>query len=106
MFIESEDRYLWKKENRVNEEYLLRENIGNKHVDYDDYIYSAITETCIKPEENEDIVIEERLDNIVYNENDVKGVKFSKFLKVGDFFISEVELLEKDTLDKIEIINN
>ena len=98
-FIESEDRYLWYKEERINEEYLSKENIKEKKVDYEDYIYSDETyKSIIKPDTNENKIINE--EKVTYDENKIIGFRIS-----GNLELSELEILESDSLKTINLSN-
>ena len=98
MFIQSENRYLWYKEEIIDEKYLPLEEIGNRKVNYDDYICSEKTKTLSKPDESENRIIEE--EKIEYSENDIIAFRIS-----GNIELSEIEFLEKDTLKIIDIKN-
>ena len=63
-FIYSEDRYLWYRENEVNIEYLIKEEIGNKQVDYNTFINSEESEPSLEqPIIYEDRIINEKVIN-------------------------------------------
>jgi len=101
ILIESEDRYLWYKEERINEEYVIRENINNRIVDYDDFIYSTWSEPSVDIiSESEDVEVEE-----VYDGNEIYGFSFNNFtVSSGYFYYSEIEVINKNTNQRIELV--
>ena len=104
MFIESEDRYLWYKEEIIKEEYLIKEEIGDRKVDYNDFKYSDESEeSLIKPEEKEDRIINEYTST--YTDNDICGFTIEKKDIKGSLVISEIEFLKLDDLSHFSIIN-
>ena len=99
VFIQSEDRYLWYKEETTDEEYLLREEIGEKEVDYEDFIYSIESDPSItKPEEKEDRIIEEL--HLTYSDNDITKIRLSKDLR-----IYEIDLSHREPYEGVKLMN-
>lgn len=99
IFIQSENRYNCYKNKITNEEYLKREDIGNKEVNYDDYILGNESELYDeKPIETEDIIVYEKKVTKNYTINDVKGILLDNFNNpdnYGDFYyIKIVDSLE------------
>lgn len=102
IFIESEDRYLWFKEQRVNEQYLPITNIGNRQVDYDDYIYSKESKpSTIKPEEIEGRIIKEISEASSYPENSIKKLVLDEYDFYDDVSISEIDIVNSFTGEKV-----
>ena len=99
VFIQSEDRYLWYKDERVDEEYLLKENFGDKEVDYEDYIYSLESDpSLIIPEEKDGRIIEEL--HLSYTDNDITKIKLSKGLR-----IYEINLSHREPYESVKLMN-
>ena len=104
MFIESEDRYLWVREQRVNEQYLPITNIGNKQVDYNDYIYSKESKpSTIKPEEQEGRIIKETSEASSYPEDSIKKLVLNEYDFYDDVSISEIDIIDNYSGEKIGV---
>ena len=78
ILIESEDRYLWYKEEIYDEEYLIKEDIGDKQYDEKDYKYFESEYLREKPDEYSERIIEKVYRDIEYTENDINGVYIQK----------------------------
>ena len=107
MFIESEDRYLWVREQKVNEQYLPITNIGNKVVDYDNYIYSKESKPSLtKPEEIEGRIIKEYSESTTYPEDSIKKLVLNEYDFYDEVKISEIDIVDSFSGEKINIISN
>lgn len=78
ILIESEDRYLWYKEEIYDEEYLIKEDIGDKQYDEKDYKYFESEYLREKPDEYSERIIEKVYRDIEYTENDINGIYIQK----------------------------
>ena len=78
ILIEREDRYLWYKEEIYDEEYLIKEDIGDKQYDEKDYKYFESEYLREKPDEYSERIIEKVYRDIEYTENDINGVYIQK----------------------------
>lgn len=106
ILIRKEDRYLCYIDKEVNEEYLIKEEIGNKKVDYNDFIFSKESELLDdKPEEFEDRVINEKEMIKTYTEDDVNGILIYNTNTKNDYYISEVRITDLED-NPIELISN
>ena len=104
MFIESEDRYLWFREQKVNEQYLPISNIGNREVDYNDYIYSKESKpSIIKPEEIEGRIIKEISEPSTYPDKSIKSLVLNEYDFYDDVSISEIDIIDSFTGEKINV---
>lgn len=101
--IQSEERFLWYKDEIVDVEYLTKENVGNKKVDYEDFIYSQESEKSLeKPEELEDRQIFEKPEYTNYTKNEVYGIKINNINFKDNIKFSEIEVINKESSKKID----
>ena len=99
VYIQSEDRYLWYKDEKIDEEYLLKENIGDKEVDYEDYIYSLESDPSLTiPEEKDGRIIEEL--HLSYTDNDITKIRLSKEMR-----IYEINLSHREPYESVKLMN-
>ena len=100
--VQHEDRYLWYKEVIKDEQYLVKEEIGDRLVDYDDFIYSErIDNGFEKPKSLKDRVIEVEPKERYYNNNELSGIIIQNLS--NDSYIAEIEIIDKNTNNKIGI---
>lgn len=78
ILIESEDRYLWYKDEIYDEEYLIKEDIRDKQYDEKDYKYFESELLRERPEEYSERTIETEYKDIEYTENDIYGIYIGK----------------------------
>ena len=105
--IQSEDRYLWYKEKEGNIEYLIKEKIGDKLVDYNDYIYSEESKpSSVKPEEYEERVINTKTSTVEYSDNDVSSLRISNINFIDEIYVSEIDVLDKNNMNKLNYNTN
>lgn len=105
--IQREDRYLWYKETETNIEYLVKEEIGDKLVDYNNYIFTEESPISNeKPQELEDRIIKEKTNNIVYKESDVFSIKINNINFIDKVLISEIEVINKKNNQKINYLTD
>ena len=98
-FIYSEDRYLWYRENEVNVEYLIKEEIGNKQVDYNTFINSEESEPSLEqPTIYEDRIINEKVTEYYYYPSNMDRIIIDNFS--DELLISEIEIYNKNTSNK------
>ena len=103
MFIESEERYLWYKEVRVNEEYLRGDQVGDKEIDYNDYIYTQESEhSPVKPIKYPDRIIHEYRVPSSYPENSIKKLVLDDHDFYDDVLISEISVTDRFSGEKIK----
>lgn len=106
ILIRKEDRYLCYIEKRVNEEYLIKEKIGSKNVDYNDFIFTEESELSeVVPEKFEDRVINEKKIIQKYNDDDIYGLVLYNKNPKNDYYISELSITDSDN-NKIEMVND
>ena len=99
LYIESEERYLWYKEEIVNEEFLVKEDIKDKLVDYSSFKIVEYSEKSLeKPNKLEDRIINE--EKVTYSYDKIIGIKIT-----GNIKLSEIELLERDTYNNVLLKN-
>lgn len=107
MFIESEKRYLWYKETRINEEYLRLDQAGNKEVDKNDYIYSSDSEpSIVRPEEIDERIIHEFQEPIYYDDRSIKKIKLYDYDFYDNVKISEIDITDTFSGEKIICTTN
>lgn len=101
IFIESEDRFYWYKENIVDVEYLIKEDINNKLFDENDFKYYTSEELLERPVEYSERIINETNKMIEYTSSDIKGI----YLTTNDSIqISEIDI--RDNLGNRIMCNN
>ena len=93
-FIEKEDRFYWYKNNEVDIEYLIKEDIGNKLYDENDIKYYTSEELFEKPKEYSERIINENYKSIKYTPDDVKGVLITTN---DNAEISEIDIRDLDS---------
>lgn len=105
--IQSEERFLWYKEKEDNIEYLKKEDIGNKLVDYNDY---KLTEESTPSEEEpvryEDRIINESYKDIIYTDSDVNSIRINNINFNDEVLISEIEIIDKNSSNKLDFNTN
>lgn len=107
IFIQSEDRYLWVKESRTNEQYLPLTNIGDRIVDYDNYKYSKeSTPSVIKPQEMEGRIIKEISETSSYPDASIKRLVLNEYDFYDDVSISEIDITDSFTGEKVEVLSD
>lgn len=94
ILIQSEDRYLWYKEEISNIKYLTKEEIGDKLYDENDIKYYESEEMQNKPQELSERVIKEFNKQIVYTNKDVSGFYINN--KNTNIKISEIIVSDED----------
>ncbi len=103
ILIESEIRYKWYIKKEVNVEYLIKEKIGEKYVDYDDFQYTSLSEeSIVEPQRYSERIIYEDYREYKFNENDVTHILIGGIKSNGYFKISEIVVTNKNNN---EIIN-
>lgn len=102
MFVESEKRYLWYKDVRINEEYLRLDQVGNKKVDKNDYIYSnESSPSVVRPEEIDERIIHEFQEPIYYDDRSIKKLKLYDYDFYDNVKISEIDITDMFSGEKI-----
>ena len=102
--IQSEERYLWYTESESDIKYLIKEEIGDRLVDYNDFKYTIESEPSeTRPEEYEDRIINQRYKEITYSESDVDSIKLNNINFVDEVLMSEIEIIDKKTSDTIGV---
>lgn len=99
--VQSEERFLWQREEVVDVEYLPKEKIGDKKVDLNDSKYSEWSaDSMIKPEKlsEREIRSERKVYNPTYDEID--HLLFTGFM--NQIYFSEIEIYDKASGEKIE----
>lgn len=99
--IQSEERFLWQKEEMTDIEYLPKEKIGDKQFDLNDSKYSEwSSDTMIKPEKlsEREIKSERKVYNPSYSE--INHLLFTGFM--DEIYFSEIEIFNKENSEKIE----
>ncbi len=94
ILIQSEDRYLWYKDNIYDVEYLIKEKIGDKLYNPNDMEYYESEELDYMPEEYSERQINRIVKQIIYTKSDIAGI--SLINEEGNISISEVTLLRND----------
>ena len=94
ILIQSEDRYLWYKDNIYDVEYLIKEKIKDKLYDENDIEYYESEELDYMPEEYSERHINRTVKQIIYTKSDIAGI--SLINEDGNITISEVTLLKND----------
>ena len=100
----NEDRYLWYREVEIDIKYLVKEEIGNRMVDYNDYIYSErIDNGFERPKRLKDRLIEVESKNKEYDINKLYGIMIENLS--DNSYVSEIEIIDKTTNNRV-IIND
>ncbi|MBR4178506.1 MAG: hypothetical protein IKR57_04075 [Bacilli bacterium] len=103
--IQSEDRYLCYREVITDEKYLVKEEIGDRQVDYNDYIFSErIDNGFEQPKKLKDRLIEVEPKNKYYNVDELYGIMIENLS--NDSYVSEIVIIDKETGNKIELKDN
>ncbi len=103
--IESEKRYLWYKDIESNIEYLKKEDFNNKLVDYNDFkVTKESEESLIEPEHFIDRVINKKVRNTKYTENDIYGLTINNINFKDKVLLSEIEVINNTNQEKLELI--
>ena len=94
--IQSEDRYLCYREVITDEKYLVKEEIGDRQVDYNDYIFSErIDNGFEQPKKLKDRLIEVEPKNKYYNVDELYGIMIENLS--NDSYVSEIVIIDKET---------
>ncbi len=102
ILIESEKRYLWYKETRINEEYLRIDQVGDKEIDKNDYIYSKESDpSIVRPDEIDGRIIHEFQEPIYYDDKSIKKIKLYDYDFYDNVSISEIDITDVFSGDKI-----
>lgn len=95
ILIQSEDRYLWYKDDIYDIEYLIKEKIGDKLYDENDIEYYESEELDYKPEEYSEREINSFVRQVIYTKGDIAGIMVNT--ESENMSISEITLVKNGT---------
>ena len=101
ILIQKEDRYKWYKKKETNINYLIKEDIKDKNVDYNDYKIITNEEIITEPTKYEDRIITSSNVRYTFKETDVTNIMIRNFYFNDPVKISEVIVTNIKTNEKI-----
>lgn len=92
LLIRKEDRYLWYRDVITDEEFIMKELVKDKIIDYNDIVYKESEETIIRPEAFISRVIHIENKNYTFKKNDIDSIR----IKFNDTNVYELEIYISD----------
>lgn len=92
LLIRKEDRYLWYRDVITDEEFIMKELVKDKIIDYNDIVYKKSEETIIRPEAFISRVIHIENKNYTFKKNDIDSIS----IKFNDTNVYELEIYISD----------
>lgn len=92
LLIRKEYRYLWYKDVITDEEFIMKELVKDKIIDYNDIVYKESEESIIRPEAFISRVIHIENKNYTFKKNDIDSIS----IKFNDTNVYELEIYISD----------
>ncbi len=101
--IESEERYKWYKENIIDVEYLKKEDIYNKLVDYNDYKTYESEELLDEPIKINDRTIKKEYKDYKFTSDNINYIVIENYNKNGIVGISEIKVFDNSKGKQLKV---